>query len=111
MFLQIFFRFSELTTDRARVYRSGRSTWFRRVVLLSYGLWQRRFGGDAGIVGQIITLNGESYTVSELCRRVFSFLPVTIRHGFRLPLLLRKQRNRGRHYLQVFARLKPGVTL
>jgi len=34
-----------------------------RVVLLNHGLWQRRFGGDPGIVGKAITLNGASHTV------------------------------------------------
>ena len=34
-----------------------------RVVILSYGVWQRRFGGDTGIIGRALTLNGESYTV------------------------------------------------
>src|SRR4029453_6360207 len=33
------------------------------VVLLSYSLWQRRFGSDPGIIGQAVTLNGQSYTV------------------------------------------------
>jgi putative ABC transport system permease protein len=34
-----------------------------RVILLSHGLWQRMFGGDAGIVGKSVTVNNQSYTV------------------------------------------------
>src|SRR5438128_4682551 len=34
-----------------------------KVVILSHGLWQRRFGGDTNILDQAITLNGQSYTV------------------------------------------------
>ncbi|HEX8090323.1 MAG TPA: ABC transporter permease, partial [Blastocatellia bacterium] len=37
-----------------------------RVVLLSYGLWQRRFGGDPKIVGQTVTMNGQSTTVTGI---------------------------------------------
>ena len=34
-----------------------------KVVVLSYGLWQRRFGGDPAIVGKSLSLGNESYTV------------------------------------------------
>src|SRR5687768_8265829 len=34
-----------------------------RVIVLTYGMWQSRFGGDRSIVGQPLTINGDSYTV------------------------------------------------
>ena len=43
-----------------------------KVTVLTYGFWQRKFGGDPGIVGRALTINGESYTVIECCRRRFS---------------------------------------
>jgi len=42
-------------------------------VLLSYGLWRDRFGGDAAILGRALALNGEAYTVIGVMPPVFSF--------------------------------------
>ena len=44
------------------------------VVLLSHGLWQRRFGADPQVVGREIMLNGRSTAVLESCRRTSIFL-------------------------------------
>jgi predicted permease len=44
-----------------------------KVTILTYGLWQRRFGGDPGIVGRAVTLNGESYTVVGVLPARFQF--------------------------------------
>ncbi len=44
-----------------------------RVTVLTYGMWQRRFGGDAGIIGQPLTINGESYTVIGVLPASFQF--------------------------------------
>src|SRR5882762_9553288 len=43
------------------------------VTVLTYGLWQRRFGGDKGIIGQSLTLNGDSYTVVGVLPASFQF--------------------------------------
>ena len=43
-----------------------------RVVILSQGLWQRRFGVEPGVTGKPLTLNGQSYTVVGVCPRTFS---------------------------------------
>jgi putative ABC transport system permease protein len=82
------------------------------VVVLSHTLWQSRFGGDAGIIGQSITLDGRGYTVIGVMPAGFVFpsrpdiwAPVG-------PLSSSSDwQDRGIHRLRGVARLKPGVTL
>jgi putative ABC transport system permease protein len=83
----------------------------QRVVLLSYGLWQRRFGGDPGIVGKSLTLNGDSYTAVGVMPARFHF--PTINDQVWVPIAFSPEEagNRNVHYLRVLARLKPGVTM
>ncbi len=83
----------------------------QRVVLLSYGLWQRRFGGDPNIVGKALTLNGESYIVVGVMPARFQFPSSDDEAWVPIAFTQQEASNRGRHYLQVLARLKPGVTL
>ncbi len=82
-------------------------------VLLSYGLWQRRFGGDPGIVGQSILLQGEKYTVVGVMPAAFKFAPFwETKAELWAPLSLAdRATSRGGNSLRTFARLKPGVTL
>ena len=82
-----------------------------RVVLLSYGLWQRRFGGDTGIVGKTLTLNGAGYTVVGVMPARFKFPTADDEAWVPIAFTQEEATNRGRHYLQVVGRLKPGVTL
>jgi predicted permease len=83
----------------------------QRVVLLSYGLWQRRFGGDPGIVGKPLTLNGETYIVTGVMPARFQFPSNDDEAWVPIALSAQEAANRNRHYLNVIARLKPGVTL
>ncbi|MCI0355473.1 MAG: ABC transporter permease, partial [Acidobacteria bacterium] len=82
------------------------------VVVLSYGLWQRRFGADRRLVGDTLTLNGVSYTVVGVLPPQFLF---PIREAeLAIPLApdadpLRSVRT-SVNFLRAVGRLKPGVT-
>jgi putative ABC transport system permease protein len=82
-----------------------------RVALLSYALWQRRFGGDKSIVGQAITLNGEPYTVVGVMPARFQFPSSDDQIWAPIAFTTEDAGNRNRHYLQVLARLKGGTSL
>src|SRR6185295_5795607 len=45
-----------------------------KVAILSYGLWQRRYAADSGVVGRDILLNGEKHTVIGVMPETFRFL-------------------------------------
>jgi putative ABC transport system permease protein len=83
------------------------------VILLSYGLWQRRFGGDLRILGQTINLTGKSYSVIGVMPPSFRFAPFwQTQAELWAPLLLADRINdRGGRSLRVFARLKPRVSI
>jgi putative ABC transport system permease protein len=44
-----------------------------KVTVLTYGFWQKRFGGDSGIIGRALTINGDSYTVIGVLPSSFQF--------------------------------------
>jgi putative ABC transport system permease protein len=82
-----------------------------RVVLLSYSLWQRRFGGDQSIIGQALSLSHESYTVIGVLPPDLE--PLTLGQAqIWAPLSVDPDQTKGRHLRnrQVYARLKRGVT-
>jgi hypothetical protein len=81
-----------------------------RVVLMSYGLWQRRFGGDRAIVGREIWLDNQKYQVLGVLPRGITF-PERSQIWVPLALSPRQLARRDDHYLRVFARLKSGVTI
>ncbi len=83
-----------------------------RVVVISHGLWLRRYGGSPGVLGRKITVNDNPYEVVGVMPRGFYFLPardIDLWMPASFPPWMR--RNLSWHDAQVVARLKPGVTL
>lgn len=78
------------------------------VVVLSGGLWQRRFGGDPNLVGKAIDLGGEGFTVVGVLDQKFSSDPPA---DIYLPLKADPTSTDQAHFLRVAARLKAGVSL
>ena len=82
-----------------------------KAVMLSHALWQRRYGGDPGIVNRDILLNGEKYTVVGVMPADFQFLQRYIGLWVAAAFTQEELANRASHYLTVVARMKPNVTL
>jgi predicted permease len=82
-----------------------------RAAVISYSLWQSRYGGDTGIIGRDILLNDEKYTVVGVMPNGFQFTDSEIRLWIPTGLTPQRWASRGNHYLGVVARMKPGVTL
>ena len=78
-----------------------------RVIALGYGLWQRRFGGDPGIVGQSVTVDGQAFTVVSVMPASFNY-PAGAEAWVPLALPAKFQ---GNNFLRLVGRMKPGVTL
>jgi putative ABC transport system permease protein len=82
-----------------------------RVVVLSHGLWQRRFGADPKVVGRSLDLNGQSYSVVGVMPPSFQFPSREDELWVPIAFTQREAANRGNHYLEVVARMKPGVSV
>ena len=82
-----------------------------RVTVLTYGMWQRTFGGDKGIIGQSLTLNGDSYTIVGVLPASFQFAlrPADLWRTYQ-PTDAQLTR-RFMHGTNLIGRLKQGVNL
>jgi predicted permease len=95
-----------------RVFTEDEDVRAAPVAVISYGLWQRRFGGARDVVGRKIILNDTPREVIGVMPRGFYFMPardidVWMPTSFSASML----RNWGWHNVHCVARLKPGVTL
>ena len=89
-------------------------------VVLSHGFWQRRFGSDPEIIGAALTLNGNNFTIVGVMPAGFSISKEVMpavnsieKADLLLPLPMSEsaRANRGNEDFNIFARLKPGVTV
>src|SRR5580704_14080394 len=91
------------------------------LAILSYAYWQSRFAGDPSIVGKTLTVNGNNFTIVGVAQSGFRgvdlgnasqvFVPIMMRP--QLTPLLNEQlhfNNRRTRWVNVFGRLKPGVS-
>jgi putative ABC transport system permease protein len=84
----------------------------RAVAVISHGVWQRRFGGEADAVGRSIVLNGEAFSIVGVLRPDFVSLvreaEIVVPYA---PAADVRRGNRAQGFLRVVARTKPGVTI
>jgi predicted permease len=88
--------------------------------VLSYAYWHSGFGGDAGVVGRALVVNGKTLTIVGVAPRGFTsttvgskpevFLPITFRWRDN-PGAFPQHADRKSYWAYLFARLKPGVSL
>jgi putative ABC transport system permease protein len=82
-----------------------------QVVILNHGLWQARFGGDPGIIGKSLMLDGNPFMVIGILPRDFEFINKV---DLWMPVSLIGQaamQDRGRHFVSALGLLKPGMSL
>ena len=86
------------------------------VVVLGHALWQRRFGGDPGVVGRTVLLNTRPYTVLGVTPPRFRGAGTGIAYDAWVPMMMQEHveaggsrlETRGHRWLDVYARLAPG---
>ena len=82
-----------------------------KVVMITYGYWQRKFGGDPSVIGRSITVDGKSQQIIGVMPKTFHFLD---RADPALFLPLKIDRDKvvlGNFSYQAVARLRPGATI
>ncbi len=81
-----------------------------QVAILSFGSWQRRFGGDPQVLGKTISLNGRVYTIVAIMPKDFDY-PVPVELWVPLALTPAEKADRSQLSLNALARLKTGVSV
>jgi len=90
-----------------RVFES--SDEHRSATVISYGIWQSQFGGDASVLGRTVNLNGVPHTIIGVMPRGFYFPHRDIQMWTALTFQEDDLADRGNSYIEAVGRLKPGV--
>lgn len=81
------------------------------VVILSYGLWKRRFAADPHIIGQSITMSSSNYTIIGIMPATFQFPDRNTHLWTPIAFTPSQAQQHGGHFLAAIGRLKPGVAV
>ena len=115
-----FFSVLGVEPARGRLFTSADDTSGERIVVISHALWQRRYGGDAGIIGRTISMSGQNssappgdvtYEVVGVAPPSFVFLNRQIDYWVPMQFAPQEASQRRSHFLDVVARLRPGVAV
>ena len=80
------------------------------VAMISYALWQSRFGGDPGVAGRVLTLDGGTVRITGVLPKDF-VMPTLTNADILLPEALNEATENAGRALRVFGRLKPGTSV
>ncbi|HYW44308.1 MAG TPA: ABC transporter permease [Bryobacteraceae bacterium] len=110
-----FFQVLGVQPQIGRLFNAEECKWHGpKAVLLSHGLWARRFGSDPGLVGQKLTINDEPVTVAGVLPASFDFASVFApgsHFDLYFPFPLSNETNRWGNTMAIIGRLKPGVSI
>lgn len=82
-----------------------------KVIIISYRLWQRRFGGARNAIGQTLRMNDQPYTVIGVMPPGVAYPDCKVEYWDPAHFDSKELAKRQSHFLEVVARLKPGVTV
>jgi putative ABC transport system permease protein len=82
-----------------------------QVVVLSYDFWRSRFAGDPNTLRQTITLNDQSYTVIGVMPKGYAFPSARTQVWVPVAFNAAERKTRDTNFIEVVARLKPGVSI
>lgn len=110
-----FFQLLGVQPQLGRLFTAEECKWHGpKAMLLSHGLWVRRFGSDAGIVGRTLKINDDSVTVVGVLPASFDMASVFApgsHFDLYFPFPLSNETNRWGNTMAIIGRLKPGVSI